>query len=257
MLVSRVTWSPETSKMRLLELFSGTGSIGRAFGKNFEVVSVDIDPAANTTHTCDILEFDYRQYPQDHFAAIWASPPCTMYSRARTRAKNPRDLEGADRLVAKTLEIIAYFDPICWAFENVGTGLLPKRRIVDGLPCSFVTYCKYADADFPKYRKLTVIWHNLPWTPRPICLKACPCPHVVDGRHPVSAQRAPAKAGGVRRPTGSDRCSLKTLFSMPPALCEELGEICWQACQDVRDDLGDVTLKPLNAGASADPEGLE
>ena len=50
--------------MRLLELFCGTGSIGRAFERRgFEVISVDIDKKAKATHTCDITEFDYRQYP--------------------------------------------------------------------------------------------------------------------------------------------------------------------------------------------------
>jgi site-specific DNA-cytosine methylase len=93
--------------MRLLELFSGTGSIGVAFEKRgFEVISVDIDPKSNPTFCCDILEFDYRQFPPGHFDVVWASPPCTMYSRARTTAKTPRDLLGADRLVAKTREII-------------------------------------------------------------------------------------------------------------------------------------------------------
>ena len=235
--------------MRLLELFCGTGSIGRAFERRgFEVISVDIDKKAKATHTCDIMEFDYRQYPPGYFDVVWGSPPCTMYSRARTTG-GPRDLDGADRLVAKTIEIMAYFEPDCWAFENVGSGLLPKRQIVEGIHCSYLTYCKYADADFPKYRKLTAIWHNLEWTPRPVCCKASPCAHMVNGQHPVSAQRAPAKAGGVRRPTASDKCSLDTLYSMPGPLCDDLAEVCWQTCQNARDDEMETALEPLDAGA--------
>ena len=58
--------------MRLLELFSGTRSIGRAFiEKGFEVVSVDIDPKANATHTCNILDWDCTVYPPDHFDVVW------------------------------------------------------------------------------------------------------------------------------------------------------------------------------------------
>ena len=241
--------------MRLLEVFSGTGSIGRAFGKQgFEVISVDIDKKANATHTCDVLEFDYRQYPPGHFDVLWASPPCTMYSRARTTG-GPRDLEGADRLVRKTLELIEYYRPRFWAFENVGTGLLPKREIVQGLHCSFLTYCKYADADFPKYRKLTAVWHNLPWTPRPVCCKADPCPHIVDGRHPCSAQRGPSRSRFIR-PT-NDRFTLQTLYSMPPLLCEELGQVCWQACHDAGRDQGEFAIEPLDAGTGSDPETVE
>ena len=156
--------------MRLLELFSGTGSIGRAFrDQGFEVTSVDIDPKAGATFTCDIMQFDYRQFPPGHFDVVWASPPCTMYSRARTTAKTPRDLEGADALVKKTRDILDYLKPRFWAFENVGSGMLPGREVVAGLHCDFLTYCKYAEGEFPKYRKLTVVWHNLPWTPRPVC----------------------------------------------------------------------------------------
>jgi hypothetical protein len=240
--------------MRLLELFAGTGSIGRAFeARGYEVVSLDIDPKANATFTCDIMQFDYRQFQPGHFDVVWGSPPCTMYSRARTTAKLPRDLEGADRLVAKTLEIIEYLKPHLWAFENVGSGLLPGRQVVAGLHRDFLTYCMYADGDFPKYRKLTCIWHNLPWTPRPLCRKACPCQWRVDGRHPVSAQRAPAKAGGVRRPTGQDKCSLQTLFSMPPRLCDELAEVCWKAQADVVQHGVQRALEPLDARTALDP----
>ena len=91
--------------MRLLELFSGTGSIGRAFeAQGWEVISLDIlPPATIITH---ILDWDFREYPPGHFDFIWASPPCTEYSIARTRATRPRDFELADSLVAKALDII-------------------------------------------------------------------------------------------------------------------------------------------------------
>ena len=46
---------------RLLELFKGTGSVGRAFeALGWDVTSLDIDPKANATYTCDIADFDYR-----------------------------------------------------------------------------------------------------------------------------------------------------------------------------------------------------
>ena len=103
---------------RLLELFSGTGSIGRAFREQgWEVVSVDLDPKAGATITGDVMDWDYRTFPPGHFDCVWASPPCTHYSIARTTAKTPRDLEGSDRLVQRVLDIIEYFKPATWFME--------------------------------------------------------------------------------------------------------------------------------------------
>ena len=61
--------------MRLLELFSGTGSIGKEFPG--EVVSVDI--VGNPTHKCCVYDFDFTVYGQGYFDVVWASPPapCT------------------------------------------------------------------------------------------------------------------------------------------------------------------------------------
>ena len=88
---------------KLLELFSGTGSVGKvARAMGYEVVSVDRDMPA--THQCDIMNWDYEQYEPKHFDVFWASPPCTEYSRALTT--RPRDIEGANKIVQKTLDIL-------------------------------------------------------------------------------------------------------------------------------------------------------
>ena len=144
---------------RLLELFSGTGSIGKAFlREGWEVISVDIDKKANPTHLANVLTWDYRQYPPGYFDFVWASPPCTQYSIARTCAQTPRDLEGSDRIVERTQEIISYFDCL-WAMENPFTGLLKSRPCMAGMDryLKVVSYCKYG----MPYRKNTAIWSNL------------------------------------------------------------------------------------------------
>ena len=103
---------------RLLELFSGTGSIGRAFIRHgWEVVSIDIDAKMQPTICADLLAFDYRSLGGS-FDCVWASPPCTQYSIARSKAKTPRYLEGADALVRRALDIIQHFRPAAFFVEN-------------------------------------------------------------------------------------------------------------------------------------------
>jgi hypothetical protein len=203
--------------MRMLELFKGTGSIGRAFEeRGWEVTSLDCHPKWKATHTCDILKWDYKVYGRDHFTCIWASPCCTHYSKARTTGGS-RDLEYADSLVRKVLEVIRYFHTASWAFENPQTGLLPGRDVVRGLPFVDTTYCRYEGYE---YRKPTRIWTNLPLELRPICTAANPCEHRVGGKHPKTAQQSRRKGEAA----GVNQCSQAQLFSIPPAMCDEVAE---------------------------------
>ena len=66
---------------RLLELFCGTKSIGRAFeAAGWEVVSLDIVSKFEPTILCDIRSWDYALFPPGHFDMVWASPVCTEYT---------------------------------------------------------------------------------------------------------------------------------------------------------------------------------
>lgn len=155
------------SALRVLDLCSGTGSLDRwaaaqqAEGRSIEVTSVDICGALGhvPTHKADLLAWDYAGagYPVGHFDVVWASPPCTMYSCCRTTARTPRDLEGADRLVARCMEIIEHFRPRAWVLENPQTGLLKTRDVVRGLPYVDIDYCQFG----MDYRKRTRFWSNL------------------------------------------------------------------------------------------------
>ena len=144
---------------RALELFSGTGSFGnRARRRGYDVVSVDwMFPA---THRCDVLRWDYKRYSPRTFDVIWASPPCTEFSRAKTTGT--RDLKHAMKLVNRTLKIIEYFKPKWYVIENpVGllrhSDAMKKRRDL-----KTVSYCKYGF----KYKKDTDLWTNVPFDAR-------------------------------------------------------------------------------------------
>ena len=168
--------------MNLLELFSGTGSVGRvAKEKGFNVVSLDLK---NADINCNILERDYRQYPSGYFNFIWASPPCTEYSRAKTTGV--RKIEEANKIVKKTIEIINYFNPKYFVIENPQTGLLKNQDFMKDFDYKDVDYCKYGF----RYRKRARLWSNVNWKPRPLCKKDCG--NIVDGKHVETAQRLPS-----------------------------------------------------------------
>ena len=95
---------------RLLELFSGTGSVGAAFKEiGWDVVSLDIDPKFTPTIAADVMDWDHTTYPPGHFDVVWASVPCTEYSCAKTIGVRKLDL--ADSIVERTLKIIEYCAP--------------------------------------------------------------------------------------------------------------------------------------------------
>ena len=209
---------------RLLELFSGTGSVGKAFAEaGWDVISLDMDPKSNATVTADFMQWDWSEFRPSHFDCIWASPPCTEYSIAKTTGP-PRDMEKADKIAQRTLDCIKDLKPKVWFFENPQTGYLKGRRVVEGLRYKDASYCVWGF----DYRKHTRIWSNADdWEPRPMCTRANPCELSREtGRHPKSAQRAPSKVGGVRRLSSEDKCSLDQLHSMPPELCDS---ICQEA----------------------------
>jgi site-specific DNA-cytosine methylase len=91
--------------MKILELFSGTKSVSKAFPDD-EIVSLDIISKHQPTIVCDIMEWNYKEYPPGSFDIIWASPPCIEYSILKHNTKMPTDLTGSDAIVKKTIEII-------------------------------------------------------------------------------------------------------------------------------------------------------
>lgn len=156
--------------MNVLELFSGTKSVGKccdSLGWN----SISVDLLLDADFKCDIMDFDYKQFDKDYFDIIWASPPCVNYSRLQncwigrkkkdgvmtTRESIENNMKEADKLVSKALEIINYFNCKWWFMENPQTGRLKERDIMKDIPYYDVDYCMYSDWG---YKKRTRIWTN-------------------------------------------------------------------------------------------------
>ncbi len=199
--------------MRVLELFSGTHSVGKVCRElGWEVISLDLNDA---DINIDILKWDYTQFPEGYFDIIWASPPCRTFSNLR-RSWVGRKLKEHGGVVCtlemleqdmttigipilrRTEEIINYFKPKTYFIENPQTG-----RMKD-----FMTHHKHYDVDYCKYcdwgyKKRTRIWTNVSFTP-----KQChgDCGSVVNGKHQVQV--------AIQR--------LKNKYRVPPQLIREL-----------------------------------
>lgn len=145
--------------MHILELFSGTGSVGSiAKELGHTVTSVDNDGASAATHHVDLLTFDYTTLKTPDF--VWASPPCTTYSFAaiwyKHRDTNGRALTHAakigDRLLRRTLEIITHFlkknPKLLFCIENP-RGYMRKQRELRDLIRNTTSYNQYG---FPVYK---------------------------------------------------------------------------------------------------------
>jgi site-specific DNA-cytosine methylase len=166
------------NKLKVLELFAGSRSVGKVADKlGHEVFSSDINDFEGIDYACNILHFDYDKLPFKP-DVIWASPPCTTYSVAAIYRHRPTgkpispEAELGDAIVKKTLEIIKRLKPKHWFIENP-RGMLRKQEFMAGLPRATVWYCRYGDSR----AKPTDIWSNNirsllnpeGWQPRPEC----------------------------------------------------------------------------------------
>ena len=209
--------------MKVLELFAGTRSIGKAFEeRGHEVYSVewdknftDIDLYADigTLKAEDILK-DFGR-PD----VIWASPDCTTFSIAAIshhRRKDPVTgnldpvsdyAKFCDQVDTHVIDLIKALKPKYYFIENPRGGLR-KMDFMRGLPRYTVTYCQYGDTRM----KPTDIWTNHPDPKfKPMCKNGDPC-HV----------RAPRGAKtGTQGLKGSRERSV-----IPRALCKHIVDIC-------------------------------
>ena len=216
------------------ELFSGTKSFSKAALRAVpaaRTVTVDMRASQKPTHCVNILTWDYRAVlVPGEFDVLWASPPCTEYSAAKTVGE--RNLRAADACVLRTFEIIDYLKPRVWFIENPDTGLLPERMrsLRPRAASAIVDYCQYGYS----YRKRTRIWSNL--AALEYGLKLCP------GRAECHAMQGMSSHSGTfgGPPT---RDNIRTSLSQKNSIPDELMDwLFWRAA-------GGLVVLPLDAQA--------
>lgn len=161
--------------MKVLELFAGSRSIGKAAEKlGFNVFSVDWNNYDKIDLCIDIesLKHDDIPFIPD---IIWASPDCTTYSIAAI-SKHRKGIEPISDYAKKCdavnkhfISLINYFlsiNPNLIFFIENPRGMLRKMPFMQGFKRDTIWYCQYGD----KRAKPTDIFHNSKnWMPSPVC----------------------------------------------------------------------------------------
>lgn len=216
-------------KLKVLELFAGTRSIGKAFEeKGHEVFSVEWNKDFENIN----LHADIGQLTSEEILerfgrpdVIWASPDCTTFSIAaishhRRKNEETGNLEPVseyakfcDEVDKNVLKLIRELNPKYYFIENPRGGMR-KMDFMKGLPRFTVTYCQY-ELDKPvneRRMKPTDIWTNHP-NPgfKPMCKNGDPC-------HARAPRGAKTGTQGLK---GSKERSI-----IPADLCRHIVEIC-------------------------------
>ena len=212
--------------MKVLELFAGTRSIGKAFeARGHEVFSVEWD---NQFEDIDYYEDIGKLTALDVINlfgipdVIWASPDCTSYSVAGIHHHRRKEVNGnltpisdyakfCDKVNENVIQIIhdlQQFNPNLIYFMENPRGGMRKMNFMKGLPRYTVTYCQYGETRM----KPTDIWTNHPDPKfKPPCKNGDPC-HVPAPRGSATGTQ------GIRGHVDRSR--------IPKKLCEHVVEIC-------------------------------
>lgn len=148
--------------MKILELFKGTGSVGKIAKKlGWEVMSVDIEDKYEPDILADILEWKYKKFFKDTGFIpdlVWASPPCNTYSplvyplkERDTKTAEPKSERAriGTEILYRTLRIIRYLQKknpkLVYTIENP-RGMMRHDKQIKLLPHRDTTlYCLYGD----------------------------------------------------------------------------------------------------------------
>lgn len=208
--------------IKVLELFAGTRSIGKAFeSKGHEVFSVEWSKKfENIDLYADILIVTPEMILEmfGHPDVIWASPDCTTYSVSAISKHRRKEPDGTlspisdyakfcDDVNAHVVDLIKQLNPSYWFIENP-VGGLRKMPFMQDLPRYTVTYCQYGE----RRQKPTDIWTNHPDPSfNPPCKRGMPC-------HDAAPRGARTGTQGIKDPAEKAK--------IPVMLCNHIVEIC-------------------------------
>ena len=215
-------------KLKVLELFAGTRSIGKAFEKNgHEVYSIDWDEQhKDMDWYTDILNVTAQDIIEKFGKpdVIWASSDCSTFSVAAISHHRNKEEDGtlspktekakkADLVNQHVIELIEELQPKYYFMENPRGGMR-KARYMQDLPRYTVSYCQYGDTRM----KPTDIWTNHPNPQfKPMCKNGAPC-------------HTPAPRGSRTGTQGLKNNVLRSVI--PNELCEHVVSICEKDWED-------------------------
>ncbi|KAK3249590.1 hypothetical protein CYMTET_40993 [Cymbomonas tetramitiformis] len=123
----------DTRPVRILALFSGTGSVEKEFARCFPAsrsVTLDADPLWRPTHVTDIESWDYWRYPPGYFDVVWASPPCTQYIQAHTTGGTRMQAANAEVQAQETKVSCVLEDRLGMKEQQLNEKLSPDMRLL-------------------------------------------------------------------------------------------------------------------------------
>lgn len=224
--------------MKVLELFAGTRSIGKAFERRgHEVFSIEWDKKfENIDLYADIGKVTAQEILEKfgHPDVIWASPDCSSYSIAgiwNHRRKNyiTGELEPVsdyakfcDEVNQHVLDLIEDLSPKYWFIENPRGGMR-TMKFMRYLPRYTVTYCQYGD----KRMKPTDIWTNHPSPQfKPMCSPNSPCHEPAPRGTTVRALKRQGIDTSWVGGTAEGMRNATERSVIPDQLCDHIVEIC-------------------------------
>lgn len=217
--------------MKVLELFSGTQSISKAFrAHGHKTVCVEYnefftgEPYNLNQITKDVMDVSAEEIVEQLGGKpdiIWASPTCTTHSIAaiskhRTRLDNgvlvakSEKAKVHDLYLEKMLQLIGELQPKYYFVENPRGGMRKSALMQDMNDRGryTVTYCQYGDTRM----KPTDIWTNYPNPQfKPMCKNGDPC-------HESAPRGSKTGTQGLK---GNLERSI-----IPEELCEYIVELC-------------------------------
>jgi site-specific DNA-cytosine methylase len=217
--------------LRVLELYSGTQSIGKEFRKKgHKVLSVELNPVFTLPpYNYDQWTMSVADLKADEIISelggapdiVWASPLCTTHSIAAISTHRQQGEDGLlypksdkakehDLLLLKTLKLIQELKPKYWFIENPRGGMR-KSPLMQGMMYRYtVTYCSYGDSSM----KPTDIWTN---HPNPEFKEMC-----FNGNTNCHHQPAPR---GSKTGTQGKKGNLERSI-IPKELCKHIVKLC-------------------------------